>query len=392
MGPEVDAALLGAAIVFRNDETMLSAVFSSLDAENIDRIFIRLLDSADQTAVAELAPQFGVLVQRMNNAELAVSLAQRLVQSFDAPQIQAWHWHTLAFLLENVSAEATGSVLSGAWEESLQFAATDNDVALNNRLAAVDVLGATIELPAHRFVLQHLLSADAAEVRLAAIARLAADRNSQPWLASQLESNLPTSIRSVIIQQLLERKSALPFLKPVTDRHPDWFDQEQLNVINGSTAENISTLTGPLLEYRMDVLQRQGDAALGQAVYQKHCALCHESAADGQRTGPDLTALTNRTPTFVLDAVLLPSQAFDARYVTYNIDLKDGRRRTGLIREETSNSLTLVDVQNQVHVLLRHEMEAIESTGLSLMPSGLADQISPADMRNLLEYVTSHRR
>ena len=55
-------------------------------------------------------------------------------------------------------------------------------------------------------------------------------------------------------------------------------------------------------------------------------------------------------------------------FAAYNVSTTDGRFLTGLIAEQTPNTVTLVDAKNERTVLPRSKIEKMEAAPTSLMP------------------------
>jgi putative heme-binding domain-containing protein len=64
---------------------------------------------------------------------------------------------------------------------------------------------------------------------------------------------------------------------------------------------------------------------------------------------------------------------------------------TGIIAAETGSSITLKRAENQTDVVLRQDIEDIQSTGVSLMPEGLEKAISIGEMADLLTFLKHWR-
>ncbi len=64
-----------------------------------------------------------------------------------------------------------------------------------------------------------------------------------------------------------------------------------------------------------------------------------------------------------------------------------GRAILGIIISETSTNITMKDLANQEHVLLRSELESLTNTGKSLMPDGLERTLTQQNMADLIAYV-----
>ena len=141
-----------------------------------------------------------------------------------------------------------------------------------------------------------------------------------------------------------------------------------------------------LQKYRK-ALQIKGSPERGAVVFKKQCTACHRLGGEGYEVGPHLSALTDRRPQTLLTAILDPNAAVEGKYVTYIVQTDDGRVFSGVIASETGNSMTLVEQGDKRHVILRHRIEAIRSSGKSLMPEGLEKEISLQEMADLISYL-----
>jgi putative heme-binding domain-containing protein len=130
-----------------------------------------------------------------------------------------------------------------------------------------------------------------------------------------------------------------------------------------------------------------GDRTRGKALFAKTCAVCHRLQEVGTAVGPDLAALTNKSPEYLLTEILAPNKNVDNRYVEYLAVTKAGRTFTGILESETATSITLKGPEAKGQVLLRSELEELQSTGKSLMPEGLEKDLSVQDVADLIAYL-----
>ncbi|MBI3467974.1 MAG: c-type cytochrome, partial [Planctomycetes bacterium] len=136
-------------------------------------------------------------------------------------------------------------------------------------------------------------------------------------------------------------------------------------------------------------LPSKGDAQRGAAVFEKTCSTCHRVGDVGHDIGPDLKALTDRSPEAMLVAILDPNRAVESKFTSYVAVTTDGRTWTGMLASETGNSITLVSQEGKEQAILRSELESLESTGKSLMPDGVEKDVTPQDVADLLAYLSS---
>ncbi len=120
------------------------------------------------------------------------------------------------------------------------------------------------------------------------------------------------------------------------------------------------------------------------------CAACHKLDGKGYEVGPDLAALTDRSPAALLPSILDPNREVDARYVGYVASMKDGRILTGMLASETGNAIVLKGQGGEQFTALRSDLAEFKSTGKSLMPEGFSRDITPAECADLLAYLARH--
>jgi len=140
-------------------------------------------------------------------------------------------------------------------------------------------------------------------------------------------------------------------------------------------------------EYEKE-LKIEGDLLRGEAVYQENCSICHQIGGEyGTAYGPDLASIRNRRPESVLTDILDPNLSIADGYDLWEINLKNGETKQGIIGSETTGSITLRIYGGADEVLSRQDIQSLRSLGMSIMPSGLENSISPEEMRNLLTFI-----
>jgi putative heme-binding domain-containing protein len=135
--------------------------------------------------------------------------------------------------------------------------------------------------------------------------------------------------------------------------------------------------------------QLTGDAAHGNAVFERECVACHRLGERGNEVGPNLALVRNRTPEAMVEAILDPNRSVAPNYVSYVVVDDSGRTTTGLITSETAASITLARDKGVTETIQKQNIEAMKSTGTSLMPEGLEKTIDPQSMADLLAFLQS---
>ncbi|MFP6752189.1 MAG: c-type cytochrome, partial [Pirellulaceae bacterium] len=144
-----------------------------------------------------------------------------------------------------------------------------------------------------------------------------------------------------------------------------------------------------VLQAHQPIIQMEGDNGRGQVLYRKHCANCHRLEGVGFVVGPDLAALTDRSPQALLTAMLDPNRAVEAKFLEFTALTTDGRQTAGILTRETTTDLTLSAPEGKKFVILRKDIELLRSSGKSLMPVGFEKDISHQEFADLISYMRS---
>ncbi len=139
-------------------------------------------------------------------------------------------------------------------------------------------------------------------------------------------------------------------------------------------------------------LAKAGDRNKGRTLFGTHCAACHRLEGVGNVIGPNLAALSNRTPLAFLTAILDPNRAIEATWMQFVAKTRDGRTLAGAVVEETSAAITLAGIDGSRTKISRSQLASLDSAGRSLMPEGLEAAITIDQMADLLAYLKSSGR
>ncbi len=131
----------------------------------------------------------------------------------------------------------------------------------------------------------------------------------------------------------------------------------------------------------------KGDAASGSLLYRQHCAACHHFRGEGVAVGPDLGMMSAKPVEQLVQSILDPNAALEARYQSFSATRKDGDEASGIIIAETPTTLTLRAPNKPDETVLRGELTSLIGSGLSLMPEGLEAVLTPQLMADLIAYI-----
>jgi len=136
-------------------------------------------------------------------------------------------------------------------------------------------------------------------------------------------------------------------------------------------------------------LELEGDVAEGRMVFKNVCAACHRLDDVGTAIGADLKGIRNRGLAAVLLNILDPNREVKPEFVSYLLLTNDGLTITGMIAEETANSMTIRRPDGSSVTVFRQDIEELRGTGRSYMPEGLEKVVDVTAMANLLAYLSS---
>jgi quinoprotein glucose dehydrogenase len=143
-----------------------------------------------------------------------------------------------------------------------------------------------------------------------------------------------------------------------------------------------------------------GDAEVGKKIFRTKaelsCLRCHSVESEheqegGGRVGPSLVGIGKRLGRLaLLEAIVTPNRRMSPGYQTSVIALHEGGYVDGRVISEDAQCLRVLTSAGETVEL---ELDAIEARrdGLSAMPEGQAQFLSPREMRDLIEYLSQLR-
>ncbi len=128
------------------------------------------------------------------------------------------------------------------------------------------------------------------------------------------------------------------------------------------------------------------DLAFGRAVFAKTCQQCHTLYGTGGKVGPDITGSNRSDLGYLLENIFDPSAVVPKEYAATKIDLADGRSVTGIIKEETKTTLTVVTA-NETLTIPVADIDKRTPSPLSMMPDDITKQLTEPELRALVAYL-----
>jgi putative heme-binding domain-containing protein len=146
--------------------------------------------------------------------------------------------------------------------------------------------------------------------------------------------------------------------------------------------------TRQLIEARRSGFDRaKADVSRGRALFERHCAACHQVGGRGGLVGPQLDGIGGRGAERIVEDILDPSRNVDPGFFTTLFAMRDGRVVSGLFRRQEGRDVVLVGRDGKEQTLTADEIEERRATRLSPMPGDFGTTLSPTEFRDLLGYL-----
>ncbi|WP_438269990.1 PVC-type heme-binding CxxCH protein [Paludisphaera mucosa] len=143
-----------------------------------------------------------------------------------------------------------------------------------------------------------------------------------------------------------------------------------------------------VVEKLSKVVLEGGDPAHGKKVFVDQCVKCHKHSGEGGNVGPDLSGMASHPRSELLVHIVDPSRSVEGNFVQYTLATADGRVINGLMASESKTAVELLDADAKTHVVLREDIDEMTASRKSLMPEGFEKQVSEADLKDLLAFLT----
>jgi putative membrane-bound dehydrogenase-like protein len=132
-----------------------------------------------------------------------------------------------------------------------------------------------------------------------------------------------------------------------------------------------------------------GSVEQGEAHFRKWCATCHRVNEVGIQLGPSLDSYRVRTNEAIAIAIAEPSRDLDPKYEQHQIRTVEDETFAGLLSASGADFIEITSAQNQVSRISRNAIDTWTTTGKSLMPEGMLQELGPAALNDLIAFLRS---
>jgi cytochrome c oxidase cbb3-type subunit 3 len=150
-----------------------------------------------------------------------------------------------------------------------------------------------------------------------------------------------------------------------------------------------------------------GDSAKGKTIFWETagCSTCHMVQGRGGVLGPDLSRVGEaRSADYLIDSIRQPSKELSNGmldpnnhyglpliYDTVTVVTADGHKFVGVVRNEDTFSLQLIDTNQQLQFFLKNNLREVTHERKSLMPAYSEDRLKPVELQDLVAYLEGLR-
>jgi putative heme-binding domain-containing protein len=160
-------------------------------------------------------------------------------------------------------------------------------------------------------------------------------------------------------------------------------------------AAGISTEIKPLTPSELSSLVAEvgakGNPERGEAVFRRkdlNCLTCHAVSKAGGDIGPDLSALGQTSPPdYIINSILLPDQSIKEQYQTVVVLTAAGQVYQGIVVDKDRQRIVLKESTGTLKIVPVGSIEE-QKTGGSLMPKGLANLMTHAELVDLVRFLS----
>ena len=135
-----------------------------------------------------------------------------------------------------------------------------------------------------------------------------------------------------------------------------------------------------------------GDPKRGEALFfdKAECSGCHMAAGQGGFIASDLSSYVRaHSVEDVRSAITHPNPNGDRAARTATVTTRAGKKYVGRVRNEDNFSLQMQDLDGVFHFFDKSEIQGVEYSSQSLMPSNYGSMLSSEELNDLISYMIS---
>ncbi len=237
------------------------------------------------------------------------------------------------------------------------------------------------------------INLDAALPRAMAIAKTISNEATalELWRAILASKGAETALRTALPETGLSPAAASAGMKAAREGGRNDVELVAAFAKAGGLNVDTPTLTAEAIHDLASRALAQGNPRRGELIYRRQdlaCLTCHAIGGAGGKVGPDLTSIGASAPVdYLVESLVLPSAKIKEGYASVNIDTDDGQSLTGTLAGETPDEVILRNLQHAEVRIAKRNIEHRQNGTISLMPSGLLDNLTAAEQADLIAFL-----
>ena len=145
---------------------------------------------------------------------------------------------------------------------------------------------------------------------------------------------------------------------------------------------------------RRDAGPVKGNASAGEKLFwgKGGCGQCHRVGTRGGHLGPDLTREgRQRSLAYLRESIVAPNEDVTPGYSTIKVVTRDGKTIVGVQKGFDNFSAQLMDTNEKFYSFEKKDVASVQREFRSLMPDGYGKLFTPAELDDVVAYLTTLR-
>lgn len=135
-----------------------------------------------------------------------------------------------------------------------------------------------------------------------------------------------------------------------------------------------------------------GDADRGRQIFfervEVSCVRCHRVGGVGGDVGPNLSAIGTKPRPYLLEAIVDPNRAIAEGFDTIVVITDEGLSHSGIVKAQDDTTITLMNADGKIVVVEKDSIDE-QVPGRSSMPADIMKQLTPRELRDVVEYLST---
>ncbi|HBN74289.1 MAG TPA: glucose dehydrogenase [Planctomycetaceae bacterium] len=204
---------------------------------------------------------------------------------------------------------------------------------------------------------------------------------------ARLDAKMTQQILADLLQKMLADQLPLGLHLDVIQAAETTQDQQLTGLVK-SYNEKFEA-GNPIEKFR--VCLEGGNKTLGEELFfgnaAASCRRCHLVNGQGGGVGPDLSEIGKKNEAhYLLESIVDPNAKIAKGFETVLLVTIEGKIVSGIIKEETDDFITLVKPMGEIVQIAQDDIED-QAPGKSGMPADIANQMTKAQIRDLVAYL-----